>query len=342
MFHLINSVYVNLDPYMDRVNPHYNVSAYTGNKAVVNDGITITNERQTQLGYVTSLKELTEGKFRGWLTTMKEYTSGRMMVWTDPVSYVTLAAIQLLAMDPSMDKEKLTYFLIMTKVELDSTRIANGEAIRAEDDMFDVAQHIDTIYKEALRLSSVMRTVLYKDPKSWSLEWRVAEYITTKEPLGITKLLRRILIRSTIMSCFEALFEVKHLIGNQSTWESLGCTNESLLGAPNVYAGMTAFKTINSKWMLSLDPHEHEIVLDNLTEAVKEAEVIFGLAGDDRKVQTVREQITTLLALESGELSPLDVLRLMFGTRVHGTRPCDRDCSKYNSALIGHFLSKVE
>lgn len=342
MFHLTNSVYVNLDAYMDRVNPHYNISSTTGFHAVVEDDTMITDHKQTQLGFAPSVREIGESQFRKWLVSMKEHTTGRMTVWVDPKSYVTLAAVQLMAMDPTLDKDSLKYFLMMTLVELDSTRIANGASILSDDTWFSVSENIDSIYKEAVRLSPVMRTVLYKNPSSWSLEWRVSEYIANGEPLGITALLRRILIRGTVMTCFEALFELKHLVGNPSTWDALGCTEESLLNAPNVFAGMTAFETINSKWMLALDPYDHNIRLDDLTAAASDATIIFNIAEDDRKIRTLNEQLDTLARLESGDLTPLQVLKLMFGTKVHGSRPCDRDCSKYNSVLIGHFLSKAE
>lgn len=342
MFHLINSVYVNLDSYMDRIHPHYNISQCSGYRLVLEDGVTIADDDNTQIDFTPSLSELGDSRFRKWLTDMRDRKSGRVMVWADPVSYMSLAAAQLMAMVPDMDKEQLSYFLMMVSVELDSSRIANGVAIRHDEKVLDIKGNIHAIHRDASRLAPIMRAVLYNDPKARSLEWRVAEYVTTGVALEIAPLLRRILIRATVMTCFEALFEVKHLIGDRSTWETLGCTTESLLSAPNAFAGMTAFNRINSQWMLSLDPHDHSVDLEDLEEAAAEARVIFTLADDDRKVRSLDEQLEALRGMESGDLDELDVLRLMFGTRVHGARPCDRDCSKYNSVIISHFLSQAE
>lgn len=338
MFHLINSVYVNADTYMDRVYPHYNISADTGYLATVGNDDIGTELVKNQIGYSQDLGKMSNQELRDMFRTMLTHTDGRIMVWVDPANYAKIYASQLLAMTPDMSKEDFRFFLATAKMKYDTMALSYGSSSNVARIPMDIDNRIDTLYTLGQRVGPIMRNSLYGDKRKWSLEYRVRDMIATGDDNGLSDTVRRIVKRNIVISSIEALQELQHLIGEPKHWEALGCDTDTLLGSRTAFHGCLALQELNADWLLGTDPYDADLTIDQLGRVAREAVMVFEIAGDQHMVDRTTYHIETLEGHVSGKFTTLDLVARLFGGRIHGCRVNDGDSTKYNETMIKWFL----
>lgn len=338
MLHLINSAYVKMDIYIDRRDPHYNLSKYTGYQAVIESGNIIVDDESTQLGYETNLDNMSLNTFHKWMRTIRDH-SGKLNIWVDMRSYVGLYTTYLYAMSPEMSDEDLELFLIMGKVRLMGT-LTNVEGdVPPVKVNYDIMDNMDLIKSTAKRFAPVMREVLYSDPMKWSLEWRVLHYMKTGKNLGICKTLRNLTIRSLISVCTEALPELQCLLWDPKNWEDLGCTKETLLGSNLALSGLTTLMYLNTPGVARLGPNDPEVDTDFLRGLAEESIKVFDMTGEKHYRGAVQTQLAIYEKIVDKKHDVLEILQIMFGAEGYENRICDHDAVKYNTSMINHYLS---
>ena len=338
MFHLINSVYVKLDTYMDRVHPHYNISSVTGFEAVVGDANIGVERLENQLGFYEDVKAMSNEELRKVFKTMLDHKKGRMMVWVCPGNYAKLYASQLLAMTPDMSLEDFRFFMATAKVKYDTTALSLGSVIDTLKKPMVLKDNIGMLYKVAQRIGPVMRNTLYGIKKNWSLEYRVRDLLETGDDNDVSKTVVTIQKRNIIISALEALQELQHLIGEPKYWDALGCDTDTLLTSRTVFHGCLALNELNSDWLLSPNPYDADVTLSQLGRVAREAVMLFEIAGDQHMIDRTNYHIETLEGYMSGNYTTIDLVARLFGGRIHGCRVNDSDSTKYNETMIKWFL----
>ena len=337
MYHLFNSVYVDLERRINRTVDNITISPDIGLEYF--PGLNETAGRQ--IGYAKTMESVDPDVLIGWFKEAM-VSKEKTFIFCDGTTYMRLYSMLVKAVLPKVDLEtfkwiwlckKATFNTSLTNWKQPGNNVLGGLEITTET--VEMMFNLDDPHQEAFT------ALLSGNDDVVSLEWHILRLAAIGYVGIVPKRLKHILRRIALANTHDALDVWGRVITDPEHWEYAGADRDTLLDAPSVFEGALNLHFTNNPIFLKpglFVKHPQDAWLCNLLE---ELHPLLERVGEG---PTAKRTLKILGFLR--DLNPLtDPGKCLercrdFFVGIDRLAMPNRDSSKYDENLIRYILSR--
>ncbi|MND22223.1 hypothetical protein D3C81_144610 [compost metagenome] len=339
MYHLFNSVYVDLERRINRSVDNITISPHIGYEYL----FAASENVGRQIGFGRSLDDIDQLDLSTWLHEAM-VSDNKTFIFCDGPTYLRLYSMLVKVILPKVDLETFKWIWLCKKATF-NTSLTNWK--QAGTNVMEGLEINSAVVEELFNfedpLQSMFHTLLDGNEDVVSLEWHILRLAAIGYTGIVPKRLKNILRRIALANTHDALDVWGRVITDPEHWDYAGADFDTLLDAPSVFQGAMKLVYTNNpiflkpglfekfpqdEWLCNLLEELHPL-LERVGEGptAKRTKLILELLKD-------RKNIT-----DSGEC--LERCRLIFTGPDRLAMP-NRDSSKYDENLIRYILGRKQ
>ena len=339
MYHLFNSVYVDIERRINRAESNITISKYIGFEYHPGPNETAGE----QIGFATSLDLVEPAVLLEWLTLAMQ-SEKKVFIYCDGETYVRLYSLLVRTIFPSLDL--LTYkWIMLCKKATFNTSLTNwkqaGCEVLAGIDL--TTKSITASFENDDPLLPMFKELLSTDREVLSLEWQLVRLIVENNVGTIPERLRNILRRIALANTHDALDVWGRVITDPQHWEFAGADLDTLLDAPSVFEGCMLMTYTNNRMFLKPGLFEKYPQDKWLCGLLRELDPLLDRVGEGPTAKRTR-LILAMLESEDDLSKPKVLLKRVKQMFLGADRLAmpNRDSSKYDENLIRYLLGRTK